>query len=258
MLQDSGELDLPMGQSALGVLFGQDMAIIPMMIILSMLGSGDDISVSGIALQVAGGIAILLFVFWMMRNNRFHIPAALLGSYEHRMMLGLLLCLGSASLTGWLGLSPALGAFLAGVLLASSDQSKWVHEHLGPVQVIFMAMFFLSVGMLVELDYLFAHIEVVLTVTLLVFLFNSGSNVFVMRALGEQWESALVTAGLLSQIGEFAFLLAAVGLHVALINEALHSMTVLVIALTLMLSPLWHSLIKRFARMRGVYTSDRL
>ncbi|NWF37054.1 cation:proton antiporter [Mariprofundus sp. KV] len=258
MLQDSGELELPMGQSALGVLLVQDMAIIPMMIILSMLGSGEHISVSGIALQVAGGIAILLFVFWLMRSKRFHIPAALLGSYEHRMMLGLLLCLGSASLTGWLGLSPALGAFLAGVLLASSDQSKWVHEHLGPVQVIFMAMFFLSVGMLVELDYLFAHLEVVLAVTLLVFLFNSGSNVFVMRALGEQWESALVTAGLLSQIGEFSFLLAAVGLHVALIDEALHSMTVLVIALTLMLSPLWHSLIKRFARMRGVYTSDRL
>ena len=252
MLQDSGELELPMGQSALGVLLVQDMAIIPMMIILSMLGSGDDISVSGIAVQVAGGIAILLFVFWLMRSNRFHIPEALLGSYEHRMMLGLLLCLGSASLTGWLGLSPALGAFLAGVLLASSDQSKWVHEHLGPVQVIFMAMFFLSVGMLVEIEVLLAHWQLVLGATLLVFMFNAGTNVFVMKALGEDWESSLITAGLLSQIGEFSFLLAAVGMHVALINEAQHSMTVLVIALTLMLSPLWLSIIKRFARMRGV------
>ncbi|NWF39246.1 cation:proton antiporter [Mariprofundus sp. NF] len=252
MLQDSGELELPMGQSALGVLLVQDMAIIPMMIILSMLGSGDDISVSGIAVQVAGGVAILLFVFWLMRSNRFHIPEALLGSYEHRMMLGLLLCLGSASLTGWLGLSPALGAFLAGVLLASSDQSKWVHEHLGPVQVIFMAMFFLSVGMLVEIEVLLAHWQLVLGATLLVFMFNAGTNVFVMKALGEDWESSLITAGLLSQIGEFSFLLAAVGMHVALINEAQHSMTVLVIALTLMLSPLWLSIIKRFARMRGV------
>ncbi|GAV20693.1 monovalent cation:H+ antiporter-2, CPA2 family [Mariprofundus micogutta] len=258
MLQDSGELELPMGQNALGVLLVQDMAIIPMMIILSMLGGGDEITVSDIAFQVAGGIAILLFVFWLMRNNRFHIPDVMLGSFEHRMILGLLLCLGSASLTGWLGLSPALGAFLAGVLLASSDQSQWVHEHIAPVQVIFMAMFFLSVGMLVEIDYLLANIEIVLGLTLLVFLFNSGSNVFVMRALGETWESSLVTAGLLSQIGEFSFLLAAVGLHVALIDEALHTMTVLVIALTLMLSPLWHSLVKRFARMHGIYTKDRL
>ncbi|ATX82179.1 transporter, CPA2 family [Mariprofundus ferrinatatus] len=258
MLQDSGELELPLGQNALGVLLVQDMAIIPMMVILSMLGGGEDVSVSAVAVQVVGGVAILLFVIWLMRSGRFHIPEVLLGSFEHRMMLGLLLCLGSASLTGWLGLSPALGAFLAGVVLASSDQSKWVHEHIGPVQVIFMAMFFLSVGMLVELEYLFSHVEVVLGVTLLVFLFNSGTNVFVMRALGEQWEPALVTAGLLSQIGEFSFLLAAVGLHVALIDQTLHTMTVLVIALTLLLSPLWHSLIKRFARIHGVYTSDRL
>ena len=258
MLKDSGEIDLPMGQNALGVLLAQDMAIIPMMVILSVLGGGGEISVSSVVIQVVGGMAVLAFVVWLMRTGRFHIPESLLGSSEHRMMLGLLLCLGSASLTGWLGLSPALGAFLAGVILASSDQSEWVHEHLGPVHIIFMAMFFISVGMLVQLDYLLEYAEIVLAVTLLVFLFNSGTNVFVMRALGEDWESSLLTAGLLSQIGEFSFLLAAVGLHVALIDEALHAITVLVIALTLMLSPLWLALIKRFARLHGVANRDVL
>lgn len=257
MLQDSGELELPMGQNALGVLLVQDMAIIPMMVILSMLGAGEATTASNMAIQVAGGVMILLFVLWLMRTNRFHIPEALIGGSEQRMMMGMLLCLGSASLTGWLGLSPGLGAFLAGVLLASSDKAEWVHEHLGPVHIIFMAMFFLSVGMLVEVDYLLEHLEVVIGATLLVFLFNAGTNVFVMRALGEEWESSLVTAGLLSQIGEFSFLLAAVGLHVALIDESLHKMTVLVIALTLMLSPLWLSIIKRFAQMRGVTVAGR-
>jgi len=251
MLQDSGEIELPLGQNALGVLLVQDLAIIPMMVILSMLGGDSETSVSSLLIQVLGGIGVIGLVIWLMRTGRFHIPEVLLGSYENRMMLGLLLCLGSASLTGWLGLSPALGAFLAGVLLASSDQSEWVHEHLGPVHIIFMAMFFLSIGMLVDLDYLFAHAGIVLGATLLVFLFNAGTNVFVMRALGEDWESSLLTAGLLSQIGEFSFLLAAIGLHVALIDKSLHSMTVLVIALTLMLSPLWLTLIKRFARMHG-------
>ena len=258
MLQDSRELDLPLGQNALGVLLVQDMAIIPMMVILTMIGSSEGVSIPAVTIQVVGGVAVLGFVIWLMRSGRFKIPAAFLGSYEHRMMLGLLLCLGSASLTGWLGLSPALGAFLAGVLLASSDQSEWVHEHIGPVQVIFMAMFFLSVGMLVDIDYFIAHAEIVLTATLLVFLFNSGTNVFVLRALGEAWGPALLTAALLSQIGEFSFLLASVGLHVSLIDKELHSMTVLVIAMTLLLSPLWHALIKRFARMQGVYTTDRL
>lgn len=247
MLQDSGELDLPMGQNALGILLVQDMAIIPMMVILGLIGSAT-ISVPEISIQVLGGVVIIAFVLWLMRSGRFHIPDALIENADQSMMLGLLLCLGSASLTAWLGLSPGLGAFLAGVLLASSDRAEWVHEHLGPVHVIFMAMFFLSVGMLVDFTYFLEHIEIVLGVTILVFLFNAGTNVFVLRSLGENWETSLLTAGLLSQIGEFSFLLAAVGLHAGLMNESLHSMTVLVIALTLMLSPLWHTMIKRFAR----------
>jgi CPA2 family monovalent cation:H+ antiporter-2 len=251
MLQDSGELNLPMGQNALGILLVQDMAIIPMMVILSVIGSAT-VSISEISIQVLGGIAIIVFVLWLMRSGRFHIPDSLIGNADQSMMLGLLLCLGSASLTAWLGLSPGLGAFLAGVLLASSDQAEWVHEHLGPVHVIFMAMFFLSVGMLVDFAYFLEHIEVVLGVTILVFLFNAGTNVFVLRSLGENWDTSLLTAGLLSQIGEFSFLLAAVGLHAGLMNESLHSMTVLVIAMTLMLSPLWHTMIKRFARIRDL------
>ena len=251
MLKDSGELEMPTGQNALGVLLVQDMAIIPMMVILSMLG-GAQVTSFDIMVQVAGGITILAFVGWLMRSGRFHIPESLVGGNDQRMMLGLLLCLGSASLTGWLGLSPGLGAFLAGVVLASSDRVEWVHEHLGPVHTIFMALFFMSIGMLVEIDYLLEHLNVVIGITLLVFLFNAGTNVFVMRALGEDWESSLLTAGLLSQIGEFSFLLAAIGLHVTLIDESLHTMTVLVIALTLMLSPMWHALIKRFTRLRGV------
>lgn len=251
MLKDSGELDLPTGQNALGVLLVQDMAIIPMMIVLSMLG-GAEATLVDISRQVIGGIAVFAFVFWLMRSKRFHIPASLIGEADQRMMLGLLLCLGSASLTGWLGLSPGLGAFLAGLLLASSDKAEWVHDHLGPIHVIFMALFFMSVGMLVEIDFLLEHLDVVIGSVLLVFFFNAGTNVFVMRSFGEDWGSSLVTAGLLSQIGEFSFLLAAIGLHVSLIDESLHSITILVIALTLILSPLWHSLIKHFARLRGV------
>jgi CPA2 family monovalent cation:H+ antiporter-2 len=174
----------------------------------------------------------------------------MISNADQSMMLGLLLCLGSASLTAWLGLSPGLGAFLAGMLLASSDQAEeWVHEHLGPIHVIFMAMFFISIGLLVDFTYFLEHIEVVLGVTILVLLFNAGTNTFVLRSLGEDWETSLLTAGLLSQIGEFSFLLAAVGLHAGLMNVSLHSMTVLVIAMTLMLSPLWHAMIKRFARV---------
>jgi len=256
MLQDANELDLPFGQNALGVLLVQDISIVPMMIVLGLLGSGE-VNLIDLSRQVIGGIAVLSLVIWLMRTGKFHVPDFLTSSFEKRVLMGLMLCLGASSLTSWLGLSPALGAFLSGLVLASSDQSDWVEEHLESVHIIFVAIFFLSIGLLVDINYLMEHVTVVLGATLLVFLFNSGSNILVMRAMGETWQMALITAGLLSQIGEFSFLLAAVGLNAGILDHDLHKMTVLVIALTLLLSPFWMMLVNRIARQDGVLTAGK-
>ena len=250
-LQDSGEMEEPFGQNAVGVLLVQDMAIVPMMIVLSLMGDAELHAVAVIK-QLVGGIAVLALVVFLMRTGRFHIPDYLKGSVEKRVLLGLFLCLGAATLTSWLGLSAGLGAFLAGMLLASSDQSEWVHEHLESVYIIFVMIFFLSVGMMVNVDYLQTHLLLVFGATMLVFLFNSGVNVFVMRALGEDWEHALITGGLLSQIGEFSFLLAAVGTFAGILSPELHELTVIVIAMTLLFSPIWMMMVKRLARRDGV------
>lgn len=255
-LQDSGEMDAPFGQNAVGVLLVQDMAIVPMMIVLSLMGDGE-LEAATLIKQVVGGIAVLGLVVLLMRTGSFHIPAFLKGSVERRVLLGLLLCLGAATLTSWLGLSPGLGAFLAGMLLASSDQSDWVHEHLESVYIIFVMIFFLSVGMMVNVDYLQSHLLLVCGATMLVFLFNSGVNVFVMRALGEDWEHALITGGLLSQIGEFSFLLATVGTFAGILSPELHELTVIVIAMTLLFSPGWMMMVKRLARRDGVLPQSK-
>ncbi|MFQ5519473.1 MAG: cation:proton antiporter, partial [Mariprofundus sp.] len=148
--------------------------------------------------------------------------------------------------------SPGLGAFLAGMVLASSDQSDWVHEHLESVYVIFVMIFFLSVGMMVDTNYLMSHLPLVIGATAVVFLFNSGVNVFVMRALGESWGMALITGGLLSQIGEFSFLLASVGAFAGILSQGLHELTVIVIAMTLLFSPIWMIMTKWLARQQGL------
>lgn len=118
--------------------------------------------------------------------------------------------------------------------------------------MIFVMIFFMSVGMMVNVDYLTHHLLAVAGATLAVFLFNSGVNVFVMRALGENWQQALITGGLLSQIGEFSFLLAAVGLFSGILDEGLHELTVIVIAMTLLFSPLWMMMVRRLARSEGL------
>jgi len=250
-LQDAGEMDEAFGQNAVGVLLVQDMAIVPMMIVLSLMGEAE-LQTIDLIKQIGGGIAILLLVLFLMKTGALNIPGFLKGSIEKRVLLGLLLCLGAATLTSWLGLSPGLGAFLAGMVLASSNQSDWIHEHLESVYVIFVMIFFLSVGMMVNVDYLMMHVWLVFCATMAVFLFNSGVNVFVMRALGEPWHMALITGGLLSQIGEFSFLLAAVGAFAGILTPQLHELTVIVIAMTLLFSPVWTMMTRQLAKQQGV------
>ncbi|MDQ6992254.1 MAG: cation:proton antiporter [Mariprofundus sp.] len=251
ILQDTGEMDEPFGQNAVGVLLMQDVAIVPMMIGLALMGEGEVHAIDVIK-QVVGAVLVLSLVIYLMRTRVLHIPTFLRGSVEKRVLLGLLLCLGAATLTSWFGLSAGLGAFLAGMVLASSDQSKWVHEHLESVYVIFVMVFFLSVGMLVDVDYLRSHLLLVVAATASVFLFNSGVNIFVMRALGESWKMAFITGGLLSQIGEFSFLLATVGVASGILPTDLHQLTVIVIAMTLLFSPFWMILVRRLAAQQGL------
>jgi len=238
LLKDANELETPFGQNALGVLLVQDLAIVPIMIILGAMGE-HDMSGNEIAIQLVGGIALMGLVIWLLRHPGWHIPETFLKSVDKQIMMGLLLCFAAAALTAWIGLSAPFGAFLAGMILKSSDQSEWVEEHLHSLYVVFVAIFFLSVGMLVDLHFVMEHIGVVILMTLGVFILNSGINTLVLRVLGETWTMSLLTGGLLSQIGELSFLLASLGLAMGMLTVDGHQMAIVVIAFSLMLSPLW-------------------
>ncbi len=247
MLKDSGELNTPFGQNALGVLLMQDMAIVPIMIILGMLGEGE-VSMQQVAVQVIGGIVLVALAFWLMNRPGWHIPDSLKLTLDRKIMMGLLLCFSSAALTSWIGLSAPFGAFLAGMILNASDQHEWVEEHLRSLYVVFVAIFFMSVGMLVDIPFILGNMGFVALVTLAVFVLNSGINALVLRTLGETWKMALLTGGLLSQIGELSFLLASLGVSIGLLDVAGHQMAIAVIALSLMLSPFWMLAVRFFVR----------
>ncbi len=250
MLKDSGELEHPFGQNALGVLLMQDLAIVPMMIVIGLIsGSGGDWTST--AVQLVGGSLLVALAVWIMRTPGWRIPVWLTQGMERRVMLGLLLCFTAAMLTAELGLSAPFGAFLAGMLLHASDQSDWVEEHLRSLYIVFVAIFFLSVGMLVDIHFVLEHWPMMFALTLAVLVLNSGINSLVLRALGESWPVALLTGGVLGQIGEFSFLLASMGLSLGLMGQTASHITIAVIALTLMLSPVWMMGIKALIR-RGL------
>ena len=134
------------------------------------------------------------------------------------------------------------------MLLHATDQADWVEEHLRSVYIVFVAIFFLSVGMLVDAHFVLGHLPMMFGLTLAVLLLNSGINSIVMRLLGERWKVALLTGAVLGQIGEFSFLLAAMGLSLGLMDETAHRIIMVVIALSLLLSPLWMMIIKKLIR----------
>ena len=225
----------------------QDLALIPMLIVLGFLG-GEPPSGKELSLQAAGGAALLALLAFLARRERISLPFGRLLRQDHELQVfsALALCFGFATLTGLLGLSTAVGAFVAGILVASTRETEWVHKSLEPFRVVLVALFFVSVGMLIDLQFLATHWKTMLLLVLAVFLTNWLINAGILRTLGRPWRHSLYVGALLAQLGEFSFVLAAVGRQTGIIEDFGYQLTIGLIAVTLLLSPLVVSLSRSF------------
>lgn len=240
LLQDSGELYQKEGQDVLGILLVQDLIVIPMLIIIGLL-DGTKPGLGEFGLQVAGAIVIVSLLIWALSRDSFHLPFGRLVREDHELQVfaALLVCLGLSLLTGMAHLSTALGAFVAGILVTASRETQWVHHALEPFKVIFVALFFVSVGILVDVTFIIEHAIQVVLLVLVVLISNTLLNGMILRLLGYRWRESLYVGAMLSQIGEFAFVLAAVGFSSGIITEVAYQYTIAVIALSLLVSPFW-------------------
>lgn len=258
ILQEWKELDTAVGQNVLGVLLVQDLAIIPMLIIIGFLG-GDKPSMLNISMQIAGGIFMIFFMGWLFIKDSIHLPLAkwLKDDHEMQVFTALMICFGFALITGLLELSTALGAFAAGMLISSAKETQWVHHSLEPFRVVFVALFFVSIGMLVDVSFIIEHWLQISLMVIAVFFTNTFINAAVIRMLDDSWRDSLYAGALLSQIGEFSFVLAAVGLQAGIINQYGYQMAIAVIAISLLLSPAWISFIKKLVFHQSTTANSR-
>jgi len=240
LLRDSGEINRKEGQDILGILLAQDLIIIPMLIIVGLMG-GEAPSWSGLGLQVGGSIVIVSSLVWSLTRNTFHLPLGHLfrNDPELQVFAALLICLGLSLLTGMAQLSTALGAFAAGILVTAARETQWVHHALEPFRVIFVALFFVSIGMLVDISFITSHATQVLLLVAVALVSNTLLNGVILRFLGYRWRESLYAGAMLGQIGEFSFVLAAVGLTAGIISDIAYQYTIAVIALSLLISPFW-------------------
>ncbi len=245
LLKDWNELNTQTGQNVLVVLLAQDMALVPMIITVNMLG-GSDVSNSELIAQLIGAILLIGIAAWVFTRDHIKLPFArkLTSDHELQVFAALLLCLSLALVSGELGLSTALGAFVAGLVVSSARETDWVHESLEPFRVVFVAAFFVSVGMLIDIEFVRNNLLHVTVLVVLIVILNTILNAAILRLLGSSWRRAGYAGALLSQIGEFSFILAALAHTEGLVPDEDYRLIVAVIAISLMLSPAWIALCK--------------
>ena len=244
-LRDTGQMKSKIGQDILGILLAQDMALIPMLIVVNVMG-GEELNPRTLALQGVGTVLVVALLVWMTVGKHVRLPmgARLRSDHELQVFFAFGVCLGLALLTGLFQLSTALGAFVGGMLVGVARETNWVHHRLEPFRVMFVALFFVSIGMLVDVPFVFENWGLVLPLVGAVFVGNTAINATMLRVLGDPWRYSIYAGAYLAQIGEFSFLLAAVGAHAKMITAFTYQLTVAVIALSLFLSPSWIALVR--------------
>ena len=249
LLHDSGSMKTRLGQNVLGVLLVQDLAVVPMLIIIGFLG-GNKPEMSQILVQVAGGVLVVSIAALMAIKKNIHLKfiEALGKDEEMRVFAALVICFGMAALTGYLQLSSALGAFVGGMIVATVEETEWVGHSLSTVKTIFMALFFISIGMLINLKLVWLYFFDFAILLLLIFLINTTINTIVFRALKQRKDEALIGGAMLSQIGEFSFVLITMGYTLNILNDKTYQFSISLISLSLLLSPLWISLVHLYIR----------
>ncbi|MEQ8205951.1 MAG: cation:proton antiporter, partial [Woeseia sp.] len=243
LLKDWHELGTQTGQNVLVILLAQDLVLVPMLITIGLMsGEGTDLPTLGA--QIVGAAVLLGLTSWVVCQERVHLPFAkyLRADHELQVFAALFLCFGLALLSGLLQLSTVLGAFVAGLIVSSARETDWVHRSLEPFRVVFVAVFFVSVGMLIELPFIADNLlEVGLLVAAIVGI-NTAINAVVLRGLGSSVRRSWYAGALLSQIGEFSFVLISVGLYSGVIGQDDYRIMIAVIAVSLLLSPPWITL----------------
>jgi CPA2 family monovalent cation:H+ antiporter-2 len=239
LLSDKQQLEAPHGRLSLGILIFQDLAIVPMFLLLPVLSSGGRLSIIEILLQLIyafGAVAIIILL------AKFLMPKILFQLAKLRMRevftIGVvLLLLGTAYLTHSLGLSFALGAFIAGLILSESDFSHQVVSEVLPFKDLFNSIFFISIGLLLDIHFLLSYPSVLIGTAAGIILLKSFIVAGIVKLMRYPLRIAILTGFGLAQIGEFSFILSQAGLTYNLIGNQFYNAFLASSIITMLVTP---------------------
>ncbi|MCE5264440.1 MAG: cation:proton antiporter [Deltaproteobacteria bacterium] len=239
VFQDRAEMDTPQGNASLGILIFQDLAVVPMMLLIPLVAGTQQTEWHIIAVLAGKIVGIVLLVPFL---SRWLIPRLFFGiaktrSRELFLITTLAICLAVAWLTQMAGLSLALGSFLAGLIISDSEYSHQALGEILPFKDVFTSFFFVSVGMLLDIGYFWQHPLLLLLTAVGVLLVKSLTGGIAAFASGLSLRPAMIAGIAICQVGEFSFILAETGISEGLVSTYDYQTFLSVSVLTMMASP---------------------
>jgi CPA2 family monovalent cation:H+ antiporter-2 len=239
LLGERGETDSPHGRIAVGVLILQDLSVVPMMFLLPLLSgtaAGSEASLGWIMVKAVVMLAVVLVSARMVIPPLLH-QVVRTRSHELFVLSIVVICFGTAWLTSLAGLSLALGAFVAGMLISESDYGQQALADVLPLRDLFSSLFFVSVGMLLHVGFALQHAATIGLVVVGVLLGKSITGAVATLAMGYPLRTAVLTSLALAQIGEFSFVLARAGMAADLIGAEVYQVFVAAAVITMLAAP---------------------
>lgn len=237
ILRDKGALSTPYGDRAFSILLFQDIAVVPLLALTAFLGGkSGGMDATDVAVAI-GALAALVVVGHFGLRHVFRL-IALIGAYEIFNAAALLVVLLAALMMQWVGLSMALGAFIAGVLLAETEFRHQLESDIEPFRSLFLGLFFVGVGMSVDLSLALASWYAVIGGALALFAVKMGAMVVLVRTAGSSMNDSLRIAATLGQAGEFGFVVFALAATDGLISARQESLLTISVALSMALTPI--------------------
>ncbi|MCP4124766.1 MAG: potassium transporter KefB, partial [Bacteroidetes bacterium] len=249
LIQERAEVDSPHGRTTLGILIFQDIIIVPMILITPLLAGETGNLGESLLVLLAKGIGIILLVMvsakWVVPQLLYQITKT--RNHELFLLSVVVICFGVAWLTSKAGLSLALGAFLAGLIISESEYSHQALGNILPFRDVFTTFFFVSIGMMLDIHFLFHQFGFIMLIALSVLVLKAIIAGAVAILLGFPLRTGILVGFALGQIGEFSFILSGVGVEHGLLAGDIYQWFLAVTIISMAATPFIIALAPRLA-----------
>ncbi|MCK7509312.1 MAG: cation:proton antiporter [Desulfobacterales bacterium] len=255
ILKDRDDEASPQGRISIGVILFQDMMVVPMMLLIPFLAGESGPDALMIIWKLVKSILIIVVI---LVAARYVIPRVLerlvnMNMRDVLVIASVVITMGIAGITESLGLSLAIGAFLAGLALSDTDFTHQIISDISPFRDVFLSVFFVAFGMILNLDFLRENPDYIILISLIIIMIKATIVFGLVKLLKYPLRVALLSGVLLSQIGEFSFVLASQGFKNNIISNDIYQTFIGASVLTFIVTPLLASLVYYLLARKNIF-----